>query len=485
SLRDLRLAQLIINIYEGLRKSFGTTGLKPGGGRMQLMAAKEEIPYRSALYEKGVVQFSNNMEEIMKLLNERHIPLFVSNLVSNEKDLKPFISFKPDSVKLPGFQTEINIGLKSFENGDLVLAEAYLKKADKLYNSSALCNYSLGQLAFKQGDFAQAGKYFSKAKDLDGLRFRAPEQFNGILVRLSRKYPNTHLVDTKAAFEILADHHIIGNELTVDHVHPNLKGYAIMSDAFYEAMKKYQVVPAANGNDMSFSQLLQKMPKNMVDSLAGIYRVMNLKKKWPYNDPHAGDSIKIESKEETLAYKLAFQNIKWDNVMDELYQYYLNGHELSKARNMLENLSLEYPSDPDLYERIAMLSGELRDDENTVFYFKKSFTLAPAFSKARYLFVNYLKMDKPAEAITYINYAISNNSTGFNLAPVKRNTEQIIQLQKQYVNDTTNIPVILQIANSWSEMGNKDEAVKYAQKVLKIDPENKTALLLFTKNKSR
>jgi len=33
-LRNLRLAQLIINIYEGLKKSFGTTGLQPGGDRM-------------------------------------------------------------------------------------------------------------------------------------------------------------------------------------------------------------------------------------------------------------------------------------------------------------------------------------------------------------------------------------------------------------------------------------------------------------------
>ncbi|MDB5018466.1 MAG: hypothetical protein JWQ84_3298 [Mucilaginibacter sp.] len=484
-LRDLRLAQLIINIYEGLRKSFGTTDVKPGTGRMQLMVAQQEIPYQSALYKKGVIQFNNNMDEIMKLFSERHIPLFVSNLVSNEKDLKPFISFKPDSLKMPGFSTNLNLGLKSYANRDLVSAAAYFKNADKLYSSSALCNYRLGQLAFGQGDFAQAQKYFSKAKDLDGLRFRAPEQFNEILITLSHKYPDTHLVDTKAVFKNIADHHIIGDELTVDHVHPNLEGYAIMSDVFYEAIKKYHVVPATTGNDITFKQLLQKMPQNMVDSLAGIYRVLNLKKKWPYNDRHAGDSIKIQSKEETLAYQLAFKNESWDNIMNELYGFYLNGHQLLKARNVLENLSLEYPLDPDLYERIAMLSGELRDDENTVFYFKKSFNLAPSFNKARYLFVNYLKMDKPADAITYIDYAISNNSSGFNLSPVKSSTEQIIQLQKQYLRDTTNVPVLLQIANSWSAMGNKDGAVKYAQKVLKADPENTFALALLAQNKNR
>jgi hypothetical protein len=484
SLRDLKLAQLVINFYADIKNAFGTSGLKPGGDRMQLMVAKQEIPYRSDLYEKGVIQFRDNMDQIMNLFSKRHIPLFVSNLVSNEKDLKPFISFKPDSIKSPGFKINFALGEKAFKKNDLNSAETYFKKSDQLYSFNALCNYYLGQLAGKQGNFAQAKKYFLKAKDFDGLRFRAPEQFNEILYRLCNKYPETHLVDTRAAFENNANHHIIGDELTVDHVHADLRGYAIMSEMFYEAIKKYQVVPATNGNDMTFKQLLQKMPENMVDSLAGIYRVLNLKKRWPYNDPHALDPVKIESKEETLAYKLVFQNIRWDNVMNDLYGYYLNSHELLKARNVLENLSLEYPADPGLYERIAMLSGELRDDESTVFYFKKSFNLAPTFNKARYLFVNYLKMDKPDDAITYINYAIRNNSSGFNLAPVKNNTEKIIQLQKQYLRDTTNVTVLLQIANSWSGIGNKDGAVKYAQKVLKADPKNKLALLLLTQNKS-
>jgi tetratricopeptide (TPR) repeat protein len=483
-LRDLRLAQLVINFYADIKKVFGSSGLKPGGDRMQLMVAKQEIPYRSDLYEKGVIQFKDNMSEIMDLFGKKHIPLFVSNLVSNQKNLKPFISFDPGS-KSPEFKGSLTAGMNAFAKNDFNSAITRLKKADQLYNSSAVCNYYLGQIAYKQSDFANAKKYYLRAKDLDGLRFRAPEQFNEILVGLCNKYPGTHLVDTKAAFENNADNYIIGDELTVDHVHPNLKGFAIMSDVFYEAIKQSRVIPVPNGNEMTFKQLLQKMPENKVDSLAGVYRVLNLKKRWPYNDPHALDAVKIESKEEILAYKLVFENIRWDNIMNNLYEFYLNNHELLKARNVLESLSLEYPADPSLYERIAMLSGELRDDENTLFYFKKSFNLAPTFNKARYLFVNYLKMGKPAEAITYIDYAISNNSSGFNLAPVKNNTELIIHLQKQYLRDTTNIPVLLKIANSWAGMGNKDGAIKYAQKVLKADPENKAALLLLTQNKSQ
>jgi tetratricopeptide (TPR) repeat protein len=101
--------------------------------------------------------------------------------------------------------------------------------------------------------------------------------------------------------------------------------------------------------------------------------------------------------------------------------------------------------------------------------------------------VNYLKLDEPAEAMPYLNYAINNNTSNFNLYPVKNFADQIIHLQDEYKKDTTNIPVILQVANAYLKMDNKDGASKYAEKVLKLDKKNKAALLLLEQinNKSK
>ncbi|MDB5010758.1 MAG: hypothetical protein JWQ06_1547, partial [Mucilaginibacter sp.] len=334
-MRDMRLAQLVINVYEKTKTAFGSKELNPGGSRMQLMVASQEIPYYSAMYEKGVIQFRSNMDKLLNLFNERHIPLFVSNLVSNEKDLKPFVSFSSDNQKFSGFKKNLTLGINAFENKDLNAADTYLKKADQLYNFSADCNYYLGRINYMQQDFIQAQNYFIKAKDLDGLRFRAPEQFNEILTQLCKKYPNTYLIDTKAAFEAYAGHHIIGDELMVDHVHPNLQGYAIMSDVFYRAIKKEHIVPAITEKEMTFEQLLSNMPVNTIDSLSGVYRILNLKRHWPYNDQHSADTNKINSEEATLAYDLTFKNAKWADIMNSLYSYYITNHQLLKARNVL------------------------------------------------------------------------------------------------------------------------------------------------------
>jgi tetratricopeptide (TPR) repeat protein len=480
-LRELRLSQLVINVYEGARNALGSSKISAGGSRMQLMVQKQEIAYHSDLYEKGVVQFSTNMDQLMDLFNQKHIPLFISNLVSNEKDLKPFISFKPDSNKSPGFKTNFGAGLKAFQGNDLISADNYLKKADQAYGSSADCKYYLGQIAWQQGNFAQAKKYFASAKDLDGLRFRAPEQFNEIITQLCKKYPDTHLVDTRTAFEANANHGIVGNDLTVDHVHPNMKGYSIMSDAFYSAIEKAHLISVPPAREITFNKLLKLMPENEIDSLSGMYRILNLKKHWPYNESHAEDSLKINTPAQTFAYNITFKHLEWNKAMNQLFDYYANNHELLKARNILENMSLEYPQEVDIYQKLAMLCSAINDNDGAIFYFTKTFNMAPSFENARFLFVNYLKMDRPAEAQPYIDYAIQNNSSDFNLSPIKDFTEQVVQLKKEYQKDTTKVPVAMQIANDYLKMGNNDGALKYAGKILKLDSKNKVAREIINK----
>ena len=56
------------------------------------MAAQQAIPYQSDLYDQGIRQYETNMTDALSFLNKNNIPTFISTLVSNEKDLRPFIS---------------------------------------------------------------------------------------------------------------------------------------------------------------------------------------------------------------------------------------------------------------------------------------------------------------------------------------------------------------------------------------------------------
>jgi hypothetical protein len=84
-LRQLRLGQLFSGLYKRITGTFRKSNANAGETLMQRMADDQSISFRSAVYYKGIDQFRSNMEPLLHLFNENHIPVFVSNLVSNEK----------------------------------------------------------------------------------------------------------------------------------------------------------------------------------------------------------------------------------------------------------------------------------------------------------------------------------------------------------------------------------------------------------------
>jgi tetratricopeptide (TPR) repeat protein len=477
-LRKFRLVQLLTSLYEKIKNSPDPKGENNRQTLMQRMVADQQIPFGSNEYRKGIEQFVSNMNETLELFNSLQIPVFVSNLVSNEVDIKPFVSIPPDSAHLPGFSKNFEFGVVAFKKGEWEEAARFFNAADQIYNGHALCNYYLGKLAWNQGNYSNAKEYFIRAKDLDGLRFRAPTQINEEIEKLCSKYKYAHFVDTKTAFDSSSLNHIIGNGLLLEHVHPNLKGYAIISNAFYESLKSENIIPASKGNEMVFIELIRTMPITTMDSLLGIYRVSKLKHSWPFNEVLSSDSFKVSSEEEKLAYAVVNENMKWPEATDELYHYYLDRKDYLKAKTVMESLVLEHPTEPYYYDKAANLYGKAGYYDDAAFYFRRAFAISPSFEYARTLFVIYLKIDKPGEAMPYLNYAIQNNTSNMNLLPVRKYTGEIIDLQKGITGDSSNLDILNLIASKYLTMGNKEGASIYVAKVLKVDPKNKGALAI-------
>jgi tetratricopeptide (TPR) repeat protein len=486
-LRQLRITQLITSLYEKIAGAFRARNGASGETLMQRMVADQQIAYGSKLYYRGIDQFRSNMDATLHLFNEGHIPVFISNVVTNEGGMRPFISIAADSLRAPLFRKNYELGVKAFTLNELKTADSLFRKADGIYGGHALCNYYLGQVSYALGDYKQAEAYFAKARDLDGLRFRAPAAINEIITQLCNKYPNAHFVDTKTLFEAHSDHHIIGSELLLEHVHPNLTGYALMSDVFYEALKKEHIFSIDKDKEMSLQQLMEDMPITVVDSLTGVYKIAMLKRSWPFNgggaqDPLEGaqDSLPAGTVEQRLAYDLTFKHIRWPDAMEDLYSYYVGTDSLSKARTVMEALVLEYPMEASYWERTANIYGKLNDLENAAFYFKKAFALSPSPGNARNLFVIYLDLDRPADAIPYIDYSIHNGADN-RLVAIKRYAEEIIQLERAAAKDPSGTALPNEIAGEYFRMGNKAGAAKYLGQVLKTEPGNKEALLLLAR----
>jgi predicted Zn-dependent protease len=234
---------------------------------------------------------------------------------------------------------------------------------------------------------------------------------------------------------------------------------------------------------MNLEELELLMPVTRVDSLSGIYRIAKLKKHWPFQDIPGVDSERIGSMEEKLANELVLGHAQWPDAMDSLYNYYLDTHELNGAATVLQTLVLEYPDEPSLYEKTAMLFGQMNDLANAAFYFRKSFALSPSAEKARYLFVIYFKLDSPAEAMPYLDYSIRNSSQAAAFVAIKSLAGEIMELQRRYELDSADRHLPIQIAELYLKMGNKEIAERYALKVLEADSRNRDAQSLLARVK--
>jgi tetratricopeptide (TPR) repeat protein len=453
-LRQLRFVQLFTQVYARIARLFSSGTSKAGKTRMELMVADQQIAYDSPLFTRGIRQFETNMDLTLDIFHRHKIPVFFSNLVSNLKDQRPFIS----------------ISSAASVSSVASVSSAAPDTANALYD------YTLGDQAWGRGDFATAKQDYTRAKEMDALRFRAPEGVNDIIARLCRKYDNTHLVDTRTTFEAASDHGIIGRSLLLEHVHPNLMGYALMSDAFYRALQQQGLIPVAPVKELGFGRLLAEMPLTRVDSLLGAYRIENLENNWPFNHsgsdigPPSRNALHLSTEEEDLAYAVAFEHLPWEEAMRQLYDYYSKTEDWTKAATVMEALCLEHPAEASWSEKTAMLFGKLKENERAILYFGQAFNSDPTFERARYLFVLCLQQDHPAEAMPYLDYAIANNTTGLNLQPVRSATLEIINLKKTLAVDSANAFVLGRIARAYSSMGNKEGALKYSKKVLQTHP---------------
>jgi lysophospholipase L1-like esterase len=422
-LREFKLVQALSRLIYSIQH----LGHKPTDTRenlMKRMAATQQIMYGSADYHKGINQFRQNMEELCQLYSDKKVPLVISNLVSNEKDLKPFISSK----------------------GQMSASQVYQTALD----------------AYGKGNYSLAKASFEKASDYDLLRFRAPGELNTIIEQLGRQYPGVYIANTRKLFEEHSPHGILGNETLLEHVHPNIYGYALMSEAFYQAMRGNKIINPKPENEMLFKQLLKQMPVTRVDSLYGAYQIMMLKTGWPFNTPIPSNFKRGDTEDEKIAGALSVDRITWADAMDQLFKYDLKNNNKAGALKATEAMLLENPDNVSYYIYAGRLNFDLGNKPEAFLYFAKAYQLEPSLKNARNNYLLCLKLDEPQKALTYLNLMRGYNTPAAQLDEMESQINQLIKLKQQLKKEPSNFNLNQQIAACYHRL-NADEAATIYQ----------------------
>ncbi len=357
SAKNLRIFQLFESVYALLS---GTKSKQKISGTtlMEIMAKEQSIRYKSHMYQAGLDQFESNMENVLAEYKAHHIPVILSTLVSNEKDIPPFISD--------------NLNDETQFMKALMLEDT---NANHVARNNARAAYILGR-HYLEINSDTARKYLHIAKELDLLRFRAPEAINDVIRNLAEKY-DFPLMDMKGVFQGHSPQGIVGDELMTEHVHPNIKGYFIMADAFYNKIKALGFLQGEWDNYIPFEAAVQDIPVTQIDSIRGKFVIDDLKKSWPYDLSATGaraippSYIENSTYEQRRALELYTNQVTWKELMVQSYEKYNRDGDYQKGLRIAQSLILEYPEEAKLYGMAGDMCTNLNKPEKADYYFSK------------------------------------------------------------------------------------------------------------------
>jgi lysophospholipase L1-like esterase len=362
-----------------------------GGTLMSRMAKEKLIELNSDTFNEGVLQFEENITDVIQACKSADIPIVIGTLTSNLKDQIPFVS----------------------------VMESSYPPADKMYQDA--------KLALVQRDFGSALTKFILAKDLDGLRFRAPQKINDAIISLGKKF-NFPVVDIFNEFNEISPDRIVGDNLMTDHLHPTFEGYKIIGELYYKKLQQNALLPKTERvslTDTEVNNLLETQHIiSPLDSVIAKYRIIILKNDWPYSEQKSVEyMLKLFNRKnfiDSTALLVIDNKLSWEKAHRDAATHYLNKKDYESFIREVNILISQYPFIEEYYSFSAdqLLNAKLYDQAIPILLKGYKLFTNPIYSK--WLGIISLSKNEVDNSIFYLNksldYASGDPQVLYNLA---------------------------------------------------------------------
>lgn len=427
-LQEFKTVQLIKETLYVVRKKLAAKkgNNEPPKSLMGQVVGNKSILYGDGVYERGRHQFEGNLKDILEKANEAGVPVIISDLVSNLRDTKPFVSMDADGIE----------------------------SANKAYEEAKSLD--------AQGKFVEAKKKYAKSKDLDALRFRAPDEFDNIL-RDAAQANDIHMVSMRRYFDEASPNGIPGNNLFLEHLHPTVEGQFLMSEAFFDGMLEKGLV----NNEWLAEELLpntyyrKNWPVTELDHALTTIRIIGLKDHWPFVPEHKStanaSSYNPTTRSEELAQAIFFDKVTYKQAQYELAERFIKEKEFALAIRTYQALTKAQPFDITNFNNAAIKLITARQFQAAIPFLKRSLKLNDSF--------------------------FTNKWLGQSLISVNRVDQGIPYLEKARQLDATDIQVLSNLARTyWLIKGNKEQAKLYLDELEALNPNHPDLLMLGEKD---
>jgi len=401
-LNKFKTVEFVRNLFSSISSLFSSDLIDEthrGGTLMARIVKNQLITFNSESYSTGLNQFKGNLEDILKIASDENIPVIIGTLISNLKDQHPFESVKTSEQEL---------------------AETIFTRAQQKFN---------------QQDYHSADSLFRIAKDLDALRFRAPEKMNSIIKELAQKF-KCDIVNLDSVFSAESTDGIVGNNLLIDHLHPKLSGYFLMGKIYFEEMKILGYLPKQNPEKFLDTEVdslvISNFPYSRLDSVVSDIRLLGLLNDWPFvKNPDFSwlNDLDLKDMVDSLAYSIAVENKNWEIGHRQAAEWYLAKSNYSRFADEMKVLTSQYPFKLSYYDYASAELINAKEYDLAYQFLYKRYKESPDAFSSKWLGNINLNRKEVDHAIKYLAQSIKLDNTDaqtfFNLSGAYIQKEEI------------------------------------------------------------
>ena len=221
------------------------------------MFLDKQVPLTSPSMKYVYANYEQNLRETIAVARKSGAKVIVSTVATNLRDCAPFASLHKEGLK----QDLLNSWTMLVQQGDSLEAANSPAEALKQYLAAAKIDDNYAELEFRiarsywsMADYKSAREHFSRARDLDALRFRADSRINEINRSVAGSFANgVALVDAEKILSDASPDGIIGGEFIYEHVHLTPEGGYLLARAMFQQVAK-NLSPDAAGNSDPVSE---------------------------------------------------------------------------------------------------------------------------------------------------------------------------------------------------------------------------------------
>lgn len=340
NLKKFRVVQLVEYAIQNILSLFANKH-ENSGTLMREMAGDNLVPKGSDEYYKGIEQFEDNVETILKKCKDKNIPVLLGRIASNLMQ-RPLCRLSGCDSLVKEFD-EIT---KSLDSNDV----------QKLYS----------------------------IKDSDALRFRAPEEINTVIDKLAKKY-DYELFDVEGLFENFSNNKIIGFNLMMDHLHPTYSANKLIAKLLLNKINSLKYIEESIhfANKFDFHNFSNLKTYSSLDSSLAELRVKYLENDFPFRGKNERKKIELKSREDSLSARVINGQLSWESAHEILAKEYLKEGDLLGYSTEMNVLIEDKPFVENTYKRVIYTLEKVKNEKYLVQFLMKYFKKFPKGNTAK------------------------------------------------------------------------------------------------------